>query len=294
MDKPCPPSTRKLPQPDMATPSASARMNADLSTPLSPRAFRQIQQFFQEASGIVLSQGKQALVASRLRKRVEHHDMSGFDEYCKLLVDPESHAERRIVIDLLTTNETYFFREPDHFAHLGQLLPTLLTRPLRIWCAASSSGEEPYSLAMTAADKGGTNNFEILATDLSTRVLAHARKGIYEMSRLQHMPPGYLKRFCLKGTGNYEGMLQIGRTLREKVSFQEHNLLDRPSALGKVDVIFMRNVLIYFDMEAKQRIVSNALEALPVGGWLYVGHSESLNGLNLPLKAVKPSIFRKI
>jgi len=270
-------------------------MSEDLYTPISTRAFRHIQEMFRTESGISLSPAKQALVASRLRKRLEHHQFEDFDDYCAFLKSPEADGERRIVIDLLTTNETYFFREPDHFRHLGEkVLPTLTTRPLRVWCAASSSGEEPYSLAMTMADKSGTGNWEVVATDLSTRVLAHARRGVYDMQgRLQHMPDGYLKRFCLKGTGEYAGFMQISRLLREQTSFVEHNLLNRPVGFGQFDVIFMRNVLIYFDNEMKQKIVANALEALPIGGWFYTSHSESLNSLNLPLQQVAPSIYRK-
>lgn len=269
-------------------------MSADLYTPISGRAFRYIQQLFLAASGITLSPAKQALVASRLRKRLEHHDLPSFDVYCEMLCNPEEQDERRLVIDLLTTNETYFFREPDHFRHLGeQVLPQLVRRPLRVWCAASSTGEEPYSLAMTLADMSGTDNWEITATDLSTRVLRFARRGVYDMQRLQHMPPGYLKRYCLRGTGEYEGYLQVGKPLRQKVEFREHNLLDSPGALGKFDVAFLRNVLIYFDNETKQRIVANVLDALCQGGWLYIGHSESLSGFDLPIQAVAPSIFRK-
>jgi chemotaxis protein methyltransferase CheR len=269
-------------------------MNEDLYTPISTRAFRHIQEMFRTESGISLSPAKQALVASRLRKRLEHHQLEDFDDYCRLLSSPEEHVERRIVIDLLTTNETYFFREPDHFKYLGdKVLPNLTTRPLRVWCAASSSGEEPYSLAMTVADKSGTNNWEVIATDLSTRVLEHARRGVYDMQRMQHMPEGYLKRFCLKGTGDYAGFMQISRPIREQVSFVEHNLLNVPTGFGKFDVVFMRNVLIYFDNEMKQKIVANALEALPSGGWFYTSHSESLSGLTLPLQQVSPSIYRK-
>lgn len=268
----------------------------DASSPLiSPGAFRCIRDLFQRESGIALPAAKQALVASRLRKRLAHHKLDSFDTYCTLLTAPDAHAERRVVIDLLTTNETYFFREPDHFVHLGDTVrPRIASRPLRVWSAASSTGEEAYSLAMTLADRCGTNNWEVLASDLSTRVLEHARRGIYEMNRLQHMPADYLERYCLKGTGEYAGFMRISPQLRDRVLFVEHNLLDAPSALGRFDIIFMRNVLIYFDRDTKQKIVSTAVEALVDDGLFYTGHSESLHGLDLPLRAVSPSIYRRI
>jgi chemotaxis protein methyltransferase CheR len=262
---------------------------------LSPKAFRHIQELFHVESGISLSASKQALVTSRLRKRVEHHKLSSFDDYCKLLAGPQGADERRIAVDLLTTNETYFFREPAHFHHLSnEVLPQLTARPLRIWSAAGSTGEEAYSLAMTLADRAGTEQWEVLASDLSTRVLAHGQRGVYDMHRLQQMPQGYLKRFCLSGTGEYAGLLQIAKPLRLKVNFAKHNLMHKPAGLGKFHVVFLRNVLIYFDSDARLRIVRNVLEALHPGGWLYTSHSESLNGLDVPLKQTAPSIHRKI
>ncbi len=262
--------------------------------PISPRAFRHIQALFRQESGIHLGDGKQALVSSRLRRRLEHHALPDFDAYCAFIEQSAGQAERRLLVDLLTTNETYFFREPVHFAHLAeQVLPLLAAAPLRLWCAAASSGEEPYSLAMTLADRRGANAWELVATDLSQRVLERARRGVYPMARLDHLPDGYLQRYCLRGTGDYDGMLRVGAGLRAKIRFAEHNLLDQPTGLGQFDVIFMRNVLIYFDAETKARIVRQALNALRPGGWLYVGRSETLHGLGLPLRGEQPSIYRK-
>lgn len=267
---------------------------------LSQRAFRYIQATFQRESGIHLADSKQPLVASRLRKRLDALGLPGFDDYCAFVDTPEGDDERRLLVDLLTTNETYFFREPIHFHHLAnQVLPALRAPAAspnsraRVWCAAASSGEEPYSIAMTLDSRLGPMNWDLVATDLSRRVLTQAERGLYAISRLDNMPREFLQRYCLRGTGEYAGMLRVVPALREKVHFAEHNLLNRPNGLGQFDVIFMRNVLIYFDSEAKKRIVRQALDALRPGGWLYVGRSESLHGLALPLDSEQPSIYRK-
>ncbi|MBA3997859.1 MAG: SAM-dependent methyltransferase [Candidatus Accumulibacter sp.] len=262
---------------------------------IGARAFRHIQALFHAESGIHLAEGKQALVASRLRKRLEALGLADFDAYCAFIEGGEGGAERRLLIDLLTTNETYFFREPMHFGHLAEnVLPTLPGRGVRIWCAAASSGEEPYSIAMTLDAGLGHADWEIVGTDLSRRVLARAADGLYPMARIDHLPPDFLKRYCLRGTGAYAGMLRIAPQLRARMRFAEHNLLHRPTALGQFDVIFLRNVLIYFDAPTRERIVRQALDALRPGGWLYIGRAESLHGLALPLAGEQPSIYRKL
>lgn len=262
---------------------------------ISRSAFVHIQQLFHRASGILLPDSKMPLVASRLRCRLAVTALPDFDAYCRLLQSKQGEEEARIVVDLLTTNETYFFREPVHFQHLAQhVLPPLAGREVKVWCAASSSGEEPYSIAMTLArELGEEGRWSVHATDLSRRVLERARRGVYAMARLDNMPPDVLRQYCLRGTGQYQGMLRVAPQLRERVQFAEHNLMHRPQGMGPFDVIFMRNVLIYFDVPTKERIVQLALHALRPGGWLYVGRSETLYGMNLPLESVQPSIYRK-
>ncbi|SCK29357.1 protein-glutamate O-methyltransferase CheR [Vogesella sp. LIG4] len=270
-------------------------MNAVLTQAISQEAFLQIQQLFHRASGILLPSSKMPLVASRLRCRLVLHQLPDFDAYCRLLHGRDGQEEARIVVDLLTTNETYFFREPVHFNHLAeQVLPTFGSREVKVWCAASSSGEEPYSIAMTLDKQlGADGRWSVLATDLSRRMLERARRGVYAMARLDNMPPDVLRNYCLRGTGQYQGMLRVAPGLRERVQFAEHNLTHRPEGMGPFDVIFMRNVLIYFDVKTKERIVSLALQALRPGGWLYVGRSETLYGMDLPLDNLQPSIYRK-
>lgn len=262
---------------------------------IGTRAFGRLQRFFREASGIALSSQKQALVASRLRKRLVHHRLPDFDAYCDLLLSPEAEEERQHAVDLLTTNETYFFREPLHFELLADwVLPSITRRPLRVWSAACSSGEECYSLAMQLDHVVGREGWDLVGTDLSQRMVQHARRGLYRQARLDAMPRHFLRSYCRRGTGQYEGYLLIERALRERVSYLQHNLFDSRPTLGRFDVVFLRNVLIYFDAAAKREIVLRVIERMPVGGWLFIGRSESLQELDLPLRAEGHSVYRVV
>ena len=263
-----------------------------MSFHLSDQAYRKIRRFFFEQSGIDLPENKRHLVEGRLRNRLLTLGFECYGAYFEHVMRPDQSHERQLLIDILTTNETYFFREPQHFKLLSeQILPSLPAAP-RIWCAAASSGEEPYSLAMLLADKALNKPWDLLATDLSRRILARAERGLYAMQRLELMPADYLKRFCLRGTGDYEGYFLVRPEIRERVSFRQHNLLDSPALLGRFDVIFLRNVLIYFSQATKQKVLDLVLGQLKPGGWLIVGHAESLHGLNLNLEQIRPSVFR--
>ena len=174
------------------------------------------------------------------------------------------------------------------------MLPRWQTGPKRVWSAASSSGEEAYTLAMVLAEHSPVANWEIVGTDISTRVLERAGKGLYPMERTTHIPQAYLKKYCLRGTGSQEGNFLIGKELRSRVKFHHANLKNELGQLGSFDVIFLRNVLIYFDLDTKAQVVANVLRRLPAGGYLMVGHSESLNGISSQLTLIKPSVYQKI
>jgi len=263
--------------------------------PLSDHDFHRFQRFIHNAAGISLSPTKKSLVSGRLAKRLAARDMGSFHDYLALLEQREEHAEAQIAVDLLTTNETYFFREPKHFELLRKVAQAAPAHsPLRIWSAASSTGEEAYSMAMVLADVRSERPFEVVGTDISTRVLARARQGHYPMERIRQMPADYLRRFCLKGTGPQEGTLLIQRALREKVKFLHVNLNERLPNLGGFDMVFLRNVLIYFNAETKRQVVHRVLETLPQGGWFCIGHSENLNDLDAPVVQIAPSIYRKV
>ncbi|MYN27549.1 CheR family methyltransferase [Duganella levis] len=263
---------------------------------ITEREFLQFQRFIFDAAGITMSDGKQALVSGRLAKRLAHYQLDSYSDYLRLLESRAQPAELQVAVDLLTTNETYFFREPKHFALLRDVAQEAhdKSRALRVWSAASSSGEEPYSIAMVLADVMGVDGaWEVLGTDISTRVLQRARSGHYPMERASQMPQHYLKRFCLKGQGTEEGTMLIERPLRQRVQFQHLNLNAPLPRLGTFDVIFLRNVMIYFSLETKRQVVARLLAQLRPGGYFLIGHSETLNDINDTLTAVAPSIYRK-
>jgi chemotaxis protein methyltransferase CheR len=261
---------------------------------LSGNAFKKIQAFFQQQSGIFLPNHKQQLVVTRLRSHMLSLGFKEFDSYSTYLINAATRDERTQVVDLLTTNETYFFREPEHFKQLTDtMVPSITHRPLRVWCAAASSGEEPYSLAMALNEKLGAHGWELTASDISTRMLETAEQGLYRMQRLEFMPPEYLRKYCRKGVGPYDGMFMVDADLRQRVNFTQHNLLESAANLGQFDIIFVRNVLIYFDSDVKNQVLRNLYAQLRPGGWLVTSHSESLNGLDTPLKLMRPSLYRR-
>jgi len=164
--------------------------------------------------------------------------------------------------------------------------------PFRVWSAASSTGEEAYSIAMVLADTIGAANWEIVGTDISSRVLEKARSGHYSLDRIDGIPRPLLQKYCLKGNGQYEGTLLVTRELRQRVDFRYSNLMAPAKGLGSFDVIFLRNVMIYFDPETKRKVINNLLPYLKTDGHLLIGHSETLNGITSDVVAVRPTIYR--
>lgn len=260
---------------------------------LSPESFLAVTDMFHRVSGIRLVDAKRPLVAGRLQKLAQERGLRDVDHYVSELLRQGDPAELERVVDKLTTNETYFFREPQHFEHLAALIERRPRRaaPLRVWSAASSSGEEAYSIAMLLADQIGPAGWSVVGTDLSTSVVESARQGLYSMERARHVPPAYLKRWCLKGHGEHEGRLLMCRELREKVRFECANLTQPMPQLGTFDVIFLRNVLIYFDNPGKTGIVRNVLGHLAADGVLYTGHAESITNLGLPVRSTASAVY---
>jgi chemotaxis protein methyltransferase CheR len=263
-------------------------------TTLSRKAFESVTQLFHSVSGIKLGDHKHALVSGRLQRLAQEAGEHDLDAYVDRLVSGTAPAaEMTRVIDRLTTNETYFFREPQHFNDLSQRLRAHAAAgpaEFAVWSAASSSGEEAYSVAMLMADVLGDTPWQVIGTDLSTSVVESARRGLYPMERARMVPPAYLKRLCLKGQGEHEGQLLVAKALRERVRFLAANLMQTLPQLPAFDVIFLRNVLIYFDNDAKAQIVRRVLAQLKPKGVLYTGHAESLSTLNLPVKALATAI----
>lgn len=278
--------------------TASAFNNVNLLAPavvLQEREFTQFCDLIYRIAGITLSPSKKPLVTSRLAKRLVHHEMSSYAEYYKMITAANGKAELQMAVDLLTTNETHFFREPKHFDFLRRhILPARkLGRTFRIWSAACSSGEEPYSIAMLLDEVLGVAPWEIMASDLNTKVLEMARRGHYSAERLSEIPRNYLSKYCLKGIDSQDGTLLIERKLRERIQFKQHNLNESAPQWGEFDVIFLRNVMIYFDQNTKRQVVSRLISLLRPGGYFLIGHSETLNGINEDMHLIQPSIYQK-
>lgn len=261
---------------------------------LSNQAFAQVTRLFHQVSGIKLTEAKRQLVIGRLQKLAEQQGAASLDQYVEQLVQQRDASELVKVVDRLTTNETYFFREPQHFNHLGDLLAQRRGGgEFRVWSAASSSGEEAYSIAMLLAERLGDAPWTVVGTDLSTQMVEAAQRALYPMERARNVPPHFLKRFCLKGRPPYEGQLLICRELRERVRFLGGNLKRELPDIGLFDVIFLRNVLIYFEPADKRDIVLRVMGKLKPGGLLFTGHAESLTNLDLPLRALQPAVYAR-
>lgn len=267
-----------------------------MNTAITDQEFALFQRLIYKIAGINLSDAKKVLLVGRLSKRLKAHNLDNFGQYYRLLSAGQNPEELQMMVDLLTTNETYFFREPKHFDYLRDevLAKYRGGAPFRIWSAASSTGEEPYTLAMMLAEYLPSNPWEVFGSDISTKVLAKAQKGHYPMERNEGIPPAFLSKYCLKGVRAQEGTFLISPKLRERVSFSQVNLtLPVDPAIGDFEVIFLRNVMIYFDLETKTKVINNLMPRLKPGGHLFIGHSETLSGIPAPLQTIRPTIYRK-
>jgi chemotaxis protein methyltransferase CheR len=272
-----------------------AKSEALVSMPvLYDHEFEKFRSLLYRLSGIALSSSKKPLVCSRLGNRLRNLGLKSYSDYFHMISAPKAETELQLALDLLTTNETHFFREPKHFEYLRRNVLVAGRRlPMRIWSAACSSGEEPYTLAMLLDEAYGEAPWEIVGSDLSTRVLERARQALYPEERAHEIPQHYLSRYCLKGQGSKKGLMLIEKKLRDRVRFMQHNLTMPPPALGGFDVIFLRNVLIYFDQLTKRQVVSRLLPQLKPGGFFFISHSENLNDVTDEVEMVASSIFRK-
>ncbi|MRD73244.1 SAM-dependent methyltransferase [Rhodocyclus tenuis] len=268
-----------------------------MDTPISDQEFTLFQRLIYKIAGINLSDNKKALVVGRLQRRLGEYGHQSFGEYYRMLASGDHPEELQIMVDQLTTNETYFFREPGHFDFLREtVLPQLRASPsVRLWSAASSTGEEAFTLAMLLSEYRAQQPWEIFASDISTKVLARAQKAHYPLDRNEGIPPEFLRKYCLKGVRSQAGTFLIRPELRNRVTFRQVNLtLPVDPKIGTFNVIFLRNVMIYFDIETKRKVVANLMPRLTTSGYFIIGHSESLNGLCDELEAVRPTIYRKI
>jgi chemotaxis protein methyltransferase CheR len=240
--------------------------------------FQRARRLIHQRAGIALSEGKRDMVYGRLARRVRQHGLASVGEYLDFL-ERSDEAEWQAFTNAMTTNLTAFFREPHHFDTLRELFGRLQRRePLRLWCAAASTGEEPYSLAMTAVEHFGGFDapVRVLATDIDTQVLATAQHGVYPLQRVEKLEPERLRRFFLRGTGANDGQCRVAEGLRRMIDFRPLNLLDPQWPLrGPFDAVFCRNVMIYFDKATQYRILARIMPLLARDGLFFAGHSES-------------------
>lgn len=266
---------------------------------LSDQEFKKLSELVYEESGIYLSNSKKSLMVSRLTKRLRQLELPTFGAYYDYVVEDQSGDEFVQLLDLISTNKTEFFRESHHFEFLKKrVIPDLRSqKKIRIWSAACSSGEEPYTIAMTLMDSVTAPmqwDMRILASDLSTRVLAKASSGIYSADHLTGLPPELARRFFLKERGSSSGRIKAKDQLRDLISFRRINLMDERFPIKTpLDVVFCRNVMIYFDKPTQERLVSKFHRVLKPGGYLFIGHSESLQWIEHSYRHIQPTIYQK-
>ncbi len=269
------------------------------SITLSDREFKRISAIMYEAAGLSYNDSKKSLIESRLSSRIQKLGLEDFADYIAILEDETQAAEFQMAVDLLTTNETYFFREPKHYDLLQQELPAFADKSaIAVWSAASSFGDEAYSTAMLLADLQMSGRvgagWSILATDISHRVLLSAKEAVYPEDRLRAVSPDRLRRYCLRGDGPSQGQVLMQDKIRDRVQFGQLNLCKPFSGMGPFDVVFLRNVLIYFDPPTKTEVVDRVLATLKPGGLFFLGTAEGRVPCSTPLQTVIPGAFRKL
>ncbi|MDY6851016.1 MAG: protein-glutamate O-methyltransferase [Thermodesulfobacteriota bacterium] len=275
-----------------------------LGLDLSDREFQAFSDLVYEKAGINLHAGKKELVRARLAKRIKEKKFASFGDYYRFAVHDENGDELVYLLDAISTNLTSFFREPKHFGFMAEkFLPELAMvktkkgpRRLRIWSAGCSTGEEPYSIAMTVLDhlpQAADWDLKILATDISTQVLDTARRGFYTAKRVDELPEATLRRYFQKGRGKAEDWYKIKDKVKSLVVFRRLNLMDPFPFSKSLDLIFCRNVMIYFDKKTQADLITRYSQVLNGGGYLFIGHSESLSGIKHSFQYVQPTIYRK-
>jgi chemotaxis protein methyltransferase CheR len=282
----------------------TAIRSQSLDDRLSKRNFELLSKYIYDYSGIKMPLNKMTMLEGRLRRRLRLTGMTSFDAYCDYLFKHGGLEQESIhLIDAVTTNKTDFFREPKHFDYMvSHALPDILKsfgdRRLRTWSSACSTGAEPYTMAMVLSEYLGTKaperDYFVLATDLSTDVLDKAKRAIYQGELLQPVPGEMMRKYVMKSSDNRRHEMRISPKLRSKIGFARLNLMDDKYPVGEpMHIIFCRNVLIYFDKPTQQHVLNRLCDCLLPGGYLFIGHSESVTGFDLPVKQVANTIFKR-
>jgi len=264
------------------------------SVKITDKEFVNYRDLVYEVAGISLQDKKKPLLTGRLSKRLRYHEIRNYTDYLEVVKNDKK--ELQMMIDLVSTNETSFFREEKHFHFLEDMVSKMKTRrePFAIWSAACSSGMEAYTTAMVMAELNPGFSWDIFGTDISQRILVKARKGLYPIDAANRIPGKYLKKYCRKGVRDMTGTFLIDKKLRAKTRFEYINLnADSWPSIGPFDVIFLRNVMIYFDAPTKKRLIHNMVQRLKPEGYLFLGHSESLLGMSSELNTIQPAVYQK-
>jgi chemotaxis protein methyltransferase CheR len=269
--------------------------------------FRRLSGFIEGELGIRMPATKRVMLESRLQKRLRRFGFSSYKDYVDFVFSDEGRESELInMIDAVTTNKTDFFREAEHFDFLvGKIIPSAeardgagIARPLSVWSAGCSTGEEPYTIAMVLEERRAADprfSYRIFASDLSTQVLDKAQEAVYEESKAEIVPLSFKKKYMLRSKAKDQGLVRIKPELRSKVRFARINFMDDRYPVDETfDVIFCRNVIIYFERPIQERILGKLCGHIRKGGWLILGHSETLTGMNLPLTNVAPTVYERI
>lgn len=275
-------------------------MSADLPSiidnfKITEKEFNLFRQLIYDKAGISMADTKKGLVQGRLTKRLRHFRLNSFREYYELIQSSHDGTEMQMLVDLLTTNETYFYREQKHFDYIAETIikDLKVSQTFKIWSAACSSGEEPYSIAMLLADKLGMNaNWNILATDLNQQILNAAKRGLYRITATEKIPREYLCEHCLQGQSQYSDFFMLRKPIKGKIDFQQLNLNSEWKCGGPFDLIVLRNVMIYFDKPTRTKLVERIANKLKPDGYLFISHSETLSGISNRFKCVQPAIYK--
>ncbi len=279
----------------------------DIRAAMTEELFGKLSEFIYTECGIKMPLTKKTMLEARLQKRLRIRGLKSFGEYCNYLFSPEGIAEELVhMIDVVTTNKTDFFREPTHFAYLIEhAVPELINgtgagfrRPFMVWSAACSSGEEPYTLAMVMDEFSRRMegfHYQILGTDISTRVLEVAKRAVYDEERVEPVPPELKRRYLMRSRDRNRGEVRVVPELRAHVHFRRLNFMAGDFGMREpMDVIFCRNVLIYFDRTTQEQVIRRLCNHLRPGGFLFTGHSESISGMDVPLRPVANTVSRRI
>ncbi len=286
-----------------------ANINLIYKETMTDRDFNRLRQLIEGEYGIKMPYKKKDMLEARLRKRLKTLSFRNFSQYCEYLFSDDGMKDELIhMLDMVTTNKTDFFREPDHFEFLVQkVLPEMITgtgmgiqAKLMIWSAGCSTGEEPYTIAMVLNEfrekfPGLRFQYLILGTDLSSRVLETAKRGVYHENKISPVPDAIKRKYIMKSKDRSKSIVRIVPEIRSLIRFRRLNFLDNNYEMREpIDIVFFRNVQIYFEKQTQRTILLKIYNAMRTGGYLFIGHSETLNGLNLPFKQVLPTIYQKV